>query len=165
MNGPLVDSEQFPRNDIDIPTVRQARHQIICLQNDHKNLMKTIEAELHKLHDSIRSERTEPMDVDESNPAGETKLPTVFARIDRVDQGSPAERAGLQIADEIVQFGSVRADNFSNLSEIGDVLQHSINKTVIVSVLRKGEQHRLPLKPSTWSGRGLLGCIIVPIKK
>lgn len=66
--------------------------------------MKTIEAELHKLHDSIRSERTEPMDVDESNPAGETKLPAVFARIDRVDQGSPAERAVSTINDYFPSF-------------------------------------------------------------
>src|SRR5688572_17106761 len=30
MDGPLVDAEQFPRNDIDIVSVREARRQIIC---------------------------------------------------------------------------------------------------------------------------------------
>lgn len=30
MNGPLVDSEGFPRNDIDVYQVRHARHKIIC---------------------------------------------------------------------------------------------------------------------------------------
>ena len=30
MDGPLVDAEQFPRTDIDLYTVRQARHRIIC---------------------------------------------------------------------------------------------------------------------------------------
>ena len=30
MDGPLIDEEQFPRNDIDVYTVRHARHRIIC---------------------------------------------------------------------------------------------------------------------------------------
>lgn len=30
MDGPLVDREQFPRSDIDVYTVRQARHKISC---------------------------------------------------------------------------------------------------------------------------------------
>ena len=30
MNGHLVDDQQFPRNDIDIPTVRCARHRVTC---------------------------------------------------------------------------------------------------------------------------------------
>jgi Nas2 N_terminal domain len=30
MNGPLLDSEGFPRNDIDVYSVRHARHRIIC---------------------------------------------------------------------------------------------------------------------------------------
>jgi len=30
MDGPLVDEEQFPRADIDVRAVRQARHRVIC---------------------------------------------------------------------------------------------------------------------------------------
>lgn len=30
MNGPLVDAEGFPRDDIDLYQVRSARHDIIC---------------------------------------------------------------------------------------------------------------------------------------
>ena len=30
MDGPLVDTEGYPRSDIDIYSVRHARHQIIC---------------------------------------------------------------------------------------------------------------------------------------
>ena len=30
MDGPLVDSEQFPRSDIDIYSVRLARNKIVC---------------------------------------------------------------------------------------------------------------------------------------
>jgi len=30
MDGPLVDAQQFPRADIDVRVVREARHRIIC---------------------------------------------------------------------------------------------------------------------------------------
>merc|ERR1712241_1318258 len=39
MNGPLIDNEGYPRNDIDIVKVRTARQKIICLSNDHKEKM------------------------------------------------------------------------------------------------------------------------------
>lgn len=50
MNESLVDEDGFPRNDIDVYQVRQARHQIICLQNDLKALLKEIEAGLIEVH-------------------------------------------------------------------------------------------------------------------
>lgn len=168
MDGPLVDAEQFPRNDIDIPTVREARHKIICLQNDHKSLMKEIETELYKLHEQLRlqCEQQQPMDIDENQAAANQKPVLVpFARVDRVDAGSPSEKAGLQVADEIVQFGSISTSNFEKLNQIGELVQHSINKSVSILVLRNGERLRVSLKPATWAGRGLLGCIIFPIPK
>lgn len=36
MDDPLVDNEGFPRNDIDIYTVRTARNRIICKLNGHQ---------------------------------------------------------------------------------------------------------------------------------
>lgn len=50
MNEPLVDADGFPRNDIDVYQVRTARSQIICLQNDLKELMKEIERGLGDVH-------------------------------------------------------------------------------------------------------------------
>lgn len=44
----LVDG--YPRNDIDVYQVRQARHAIICLQNDLKQIMKDIEVGLIAIH-------------------------------------------------------------------------------------------------------------------
>lgn len=166
MDGPLMDAEQFPRNDIDIPTVREARHQVICLQNDHKSLMKEIETELYKLHEQLRLQHEQqPMDIDENQAINQKPALVPFARVDRVDAGSPSEKAGLQVADEIVKFGSISASNFEKLNQIGELVQHSINKPVSILVLRNGEELRVSLKPSTWAGRGLLGCIIVPMKK
>ena len=34
INGPLVDADGFPRNDIDVPVVRDARHQVACIFSD-----------------------------------------------------------------------------------------------------------------------------------
>ena len=50
MNGPLIDSEGYPRNDIDIVKVRTARQKIICLMNDHKEIMKKISDALESIH-------------------------------------------------------------------------------------------------------------------
>ena len=43
VSGPLVDAEGFPRADVDVYRVRQARHLLARKQTDHKHVMKTIE--------------------------------------------------------------------------------------------------------------------------
>lgn len=55
MNESLLDAEGFPRADIDVYAVRQARHQIICLQNDLKAIMKDIEKGLINVHAEART--------------------------------------------------------------------------------------------------------------
>lgn len=50
MTESLVDDFGFPRNDIDVYQVREARHHIICLQNDLKTLLKEIEQGLTEVH-------------------------------------------------------------------------------------------------------------------
>jgi 26S proteasome non-ATPase regulatory subunit 9 len=42
-NQPLVDSEGFPRADLDVHNVRIARHTLATLQTDHLEVMKQIE--------------------------------------------------------------------------------------------------------------------------
>lgn len=163
MNGPLVDDQQFPRADIDVRVVREARHRIICLQNDHKDVMKQIEAKLHELHAQSSSDETAaPMEVNGEHHAVNY---VAFARIDRVDDGSPASSAGLQVGDEIIQFGSVSNANFVNMQSIATIVEHSKGKSLPVMVRRDGLQKRLAVTPNTWSGRGLLGCHIVPLSK
>ena len=44
LKKPLVDHEGFPRNDIDVYDTRHKRHRLACLQTDHKQIMKEIEA-------------------------------------------------------------------------------------------------------------------------
>ena len=48
MKNPLVDAEEFPRNDV--YTIRTARNKIIALENDCRNVIKKIERKLEDFH-------------------------------------------------------------------------------------------------------------------
>lgn len=104
MTGPLVDAEGFPRNDIDIYQVRQARQTIICLQNDHKELMNQIQTMLNQYHAEIATtdpelvNRASALDLKEdergSGGANITPLDTrVLVLVNLVSPNSPAEEA------------------------------------------------------------------------
>ncbi|XP_037949213.1 26S proteasome non-ATPase regulatory subunit 9-like isoform X1 [Teleopsis dalmanni] len=172
MNGPLVDENGFPRTDIDIYQVRQARQQIICLQNDHKTLMKQIEQNLHKLHKEASEEEqhqnisnvTANLQLEDGNSthnASDNASPAIV-KVTLISPGSPAEDAGLCVDDEIIEFGTINASNFErNLNQIGAVVNHMKDQKVYLKVRRGHQLQRLLLIPKIWSGRGLLGCNIV----
>ncbi|XP_020511571.2 26S proteasome non-ATPase regulatory subunit 9 isoform X1 [Labrus bergylta] len=166
VEGPLVDEEGFPRADVNLYQIRAARHDISCLQNDHKAIMVEIEEALHQLHAREKAKREQ----DEAGAQGDAMelqvtLPPPFARVDAVTQGSPACGAGLRVGDEVIEFGSVNTGNFQNLQNIASVVQHSEGKLLRVSVIRGGQKAQMSLTPQRWSGRGLLGCNIVPIHR
>nr|XP_044989035.1 26S proteasome non-ATPase regulatory subunit 9 isoform X1 [Jaculus jaculus] len=172
MNEPLVDREGYPRADVDLYQVRTARHNIICLQNDHKAVMKQVEEALHQLH--ARDKEKQARDMAEahreamSQRLGSTEnstAPQAFAKVNSVSPGSPASLAGLQVDDEIVEFGSVNTQNFQSLQNIGSVVQHSEGKPLNVTVIRSGGKHQLRLVPTRWAGKGLLGCNIIPLQR
>lgn len=54
INGSLLDSEGFPRADIDIMRVRTLRNRLAHLRTDHKDIMKRIEHLLPQLHEMAR---------------------------------------------------------------------------------------------------------------
>ncbi|XP_068594677.1 26S proteasome non-ATPase regulatory subunit 9 [Brachionichthys hirsutus] len=166
VEGPLVDEEGFPRADVNLYQIRAARHNISCLQNDHKAIMVEIEEALHKLHarEKAKRERDESGAQEEAMERRVT-LPPPFARVDAVTQGSPACGAGLRVGDEVVEFGSVNAENFRNLQNIASVVQHSEGKPLRIAVIRDGQKAQMSLTPQRWSGRSLLGCNIVPIHR
>lgn len=162
----MVDGEGFPRADVNLYQIRTARHNISCLQNDHKAIMAEIEEALHNLHAREKAKR----ERDEAEAQGEAMeqevtLPPPFARVDAVTQGSPASGAGLRVGDELIEFGSVNTGNFQNLQNIASVVQHSEGKPLRVVVIRDGQRVPMSLTPQRWSGRGLLGCNIVPIPR
>ncbi|XP_026124067.1 26S proteasome non-ATPase regulatory subunit 9 [Carassius auratus] len=164
MDAPLVDEEGFPRADVDLYKVRTARHNISCLQNDHKAIMVEIEEALHKLHASARV-KPEKEETKKEVTEPSVSLPAPFALLDAVTPGSPAFQAGLRVGDEVIEFGSVNTQNFRNLRDIASVVQHSEGKSLRVGVIRSGQEVHLNLTPKQWSGRGLLGCNLVPLHR
>ncbi|XP_053181311.1 26S proteasome non-ATPase regulatory subunit 9 [Scomber japonicus] len=166
VEGPLVDAEGFPRADVNLYQIRTARHSISCLQNDHKAIMLEIEEALHRLHAREKAKRDQDeAEAQEEAMEQQVTLPSPFARVDAVTQGSPACRAGLRVGDELIEFGSVNTDNFQNLQNIASVVQHSEGKPLRVALIRDGQRAQMSLTPQRWSGRGLLGCNIVPIPR
>ncbi|XP_016074530.1 PREDICTED: 26S proteasome non-ATPase regulatory subunit 9 [Miniopterus natalensis] len=168
MNEPLVDCEGYPRSDVDLYQVRTARHNIVCLQNDHKAVMKQVEEALHQLHARDKEKQARDMAEAQEEAMSQSEgpgTPQAFARVNSISPGSPASIAGLQAGDEIVEFGSVNTQNFQSLQNIGSLVQHSEGKPLNVTVLRRGEKHRLRLVPMHWTGKGLLGCHIIPLQR
>ncbi|NXX77337.1 PSMD9 ATPase, partial [Urocolius indicus] len=158
LSGPLVDAEGYPRDDIDLYQVRTARHNIICLQNDHKALMKQVEEALQQLHAREKEKHARDEAEAQAEAMGHKQsLPQAFARVNAVTPGSPASISGLQVDDEIVEFGSVNINNFQNLQNIATVLQHSQGSTLSVTVIRGGKKVYMGLTPKRWAGEGLLG--------
>jgi 26S proteasome non-ATPase regulatory subunit 9 len=160
MTEPLVDREGYPRNDIDVYQVRHARHKIICLQNDFKALTKEIEQKLEILHQMGNGSESSPMDIGES----EERRRVPIARVNLVSEGSPAYHAGLECEDLILTFGSIDCENFQSIADIGGIVQRSRGQLVNVTVKRQSALVKLALIPGEWSGRGLLGCNIVPVE-
>ncbi|XP_007936336.1 26S proteasome non-ATPase regulatory subunit 9 [Orycteropus afer afer] len=174
MSEPLVDGEDYPRADVDLYQVRTARHNIVCLQNDHKAVMKQVEEALHQLH--ARDKEKQARDVAEAqsealrgrpglSPSESPRPPQAFAKVNSISPDSPASIAGLQVDDEIVEFGSVNVQNFQSLQNVGSVVQHSEGRPLNVTVIRRGERHQLRLVPTRWAGKGLLGCNIIPLQR
>ncbi|XP_037578363.1 LOW QUALITY PROTEIN: 26S proteasome non-ATPase regulatory subunit 9-like [Dermacentor silvarum] len=169
MDEPLVDNEGYPRSDIDVYKVRHARHRIICLLNDHRRFMKDIEKSLHDYHAQMSRNGAEnggPATVtQQQNVArgGSAAAPLPFAVVGKVENGSPADIAGLSAGDKIVKFGSVNAGNFKDVTDIAAVVQHSVGRPVNVLVKRDANAVSVVLTPKQWHGKGLLGCTVLPM--
>lgn len=160
MNDPLT-FHGFPRNDIDIFQVRHARHEIICLQNDLKALMKLIEKGLERIHACDKHDLS--FKQLQKNLPAETVYKKAIARINNVIVGSPGYEAGIKVSDEIIEFGSLNESNFESVNQISDLIYHSQNKTVHVKLLRDGQIIETIIIPKTWAGNGLLGFNIMSL--
>lgn len=168
----MVDAEGFPRPEIDVRSVRIARTQIICLQNDLKEITKSIEEGLEKyfVENKDKVLFTPPgsssSSTDSSSRAASSSTENQnlkpFVVVNLVSPESPAESAGIQVRDKFLAFGSITAVNFKDLAQIGDLVKSSVNREIRVKVKRDDKIEELILVPKIWSGRGLLGCNIVP---
>jgi len=182
LTGGLVDNEGFPVGDYgEIVEVRASRNKLSMLQTDHKDVMKQIEQMLVSYHsllaqvkaDSNTTTSTTPSSsiasvapstaASSSSPSSEQCAP--LCSIGAVSESSPSESAGLKVGDLILKFGSVTQKSETVLQDISRVVRESENQVVDVEVLRgDGVKVSLKLTPAKWSGVGLLGCFIQPIK-
>ncbi|XP_045505207.1 26S proteasome non-ATPase regulatory subunit 9 [Colias croceus] len=176
MQDALVDCDGFPRNDIDVYKVRHARHRIICLQNDHKEIMKQIERGLTEVHSSFvgssgqgTSRRIVPVQNYTNGHAsmnghsamnGNDDVGQCFAIVGPVQEGSPAELAGLCENDEILQFGSINHNNFTEITQVHQIVSHSVGQRIQVRVKRNDLVQSITVVPRPWEQPGLLGCQI-----
>lgn len=64
---PLVDSQGFPRADIDVHDATIKRNRLACIDTDHLNLMKEIESLLHELHSKSKLLPKPPKDQTRKN--------------------------------------------------------------------------------------------------
>ncbi|KAJ2940876.1 hypothetical protein O0L34_g10136 [Tuta absoluta] len=179
MHDPLVDSEGYPRTDIDVYKVRHARHNIICLQNDHKAIMRRIEQGLAEVHAELRPDGVNQAPLNQNGSAftnghalngvshsGDDIMSirendVGFATITFVHEGSPADVAGLQPQDEVFQFGSINIHNFVDIMQVHNVVTHSVGQNVRLLVRRNNCVLNLSVTPRPWGQPGLLGCQIV----
>ncbi|KAJ8483474.1 hypothetical protein ONZ51_g4671 [Trametes cubensis] len=165
MDTPLVDSEGFPRADIDVWAVRHARVRIIELRNDHKALMDKIMLALQEVYDPDQQSQDASAANSEAANGSDIALQP-FARVDGVAPGSPAASAGLLREDLILSFGPLTKSSFasSSLQPLAEFVTAQENQEVVIEVLRADDRRvRLTFIPRRgWGGRGLLGCHIVP---
>ncbi|XP_014611658.1 PREDICTED: 26S proteasome non-ATPase regulatory subunit 9 [Polistes canadensis] len=161
MNDALVDSEGYPRQDIDVYQVRHARNRIICLTNDHKALMTKIEAGLHKVHSLSGNQAQE---ASTTSDIVEPFSSEPFLRVNLVSPSSPAELAGIQVNDLIIEFGSINYKNFKSLKDIATLVEHSRYKSLDIKLKRGSNIFALTLIPRPWIGKGLMGCNVIPLE-
>lgn len=183
----LVDSEGYPRGDIDLFEVRAKRNRLAIINTDYRTLMKEIEAEVKNLHASLLN--TEEKDSDASQSAKvpdsqvdlvqlddihqsevrepvRTRVNTIMipiAIIDEILAESPAATCGLMDGDELLSIGSIDYKISNPMSVIPKLVYDNANSPIPLVVRRGGDVLELELTPRQWSGRGLLGCHLSPV--
>eukprot|EP00761_Pharyngomonas_kirbyi_P000125 gb/GECH01000125.1/.p1 GENE.gb/GECH01000125.1/~~gb/GECH01000125.1/.p1 ORF type:complete len:209 (+),score=67.22 gb/GECH01000125.1/:1-627(+) len=171
LTGDLVDHQGFPRADLDLPAIREQRNKIARLRTEHDEIMKQIEKGLHSFHQSnkpsFQEQKTQSKTNNEipSTTKTEETNRQPFLSIEEVSPGSPAEESGLKPNDRILKFGTITSDNPYGLSAVAEVVKNSVGRSIEIQVQREQDQKRtLRLIPHSWSGRGVLGCRLVPFK-
>uniref|UniRef100_A0AC34FR28 Nas2 N-terminal domain-containing protein n=1 Tax=Panagrolaimus sp. ES5 TaxID=591445 RepID=A0AC34FR28_9BILA len=166
MKAPLVDAQDFPRNDINIYEVRDARVNIIRLRNDRDQLTKEIEEKISNIHTDTtktdpKTSQTAAVEDDEPPVRRTTNKPIL--RISSVSEGSPAEEGGLEVDDLVIQFGKLHGDNFTGLEQLAEETKSYLGKVLKITVLRGTRVYRLQFHPREWAGRGIFGAGLLPL--
>lgn len=161
MRQPLV-INGFPRNDVDVVTIRLIRTKIIRLRNDHAFVLELLENHLReRLQQTSQPETVVNREIGEAPPS---RVYVPFAVIREVAPNGPAEASGLRPGDALTLFDSdIHAGNHSKLAAVASRVRDKIGKEIPVDLLRDGQKVLVILVPTdNWGGRGVLGCHLVP---
>lgn len=180
----LIDSEGYPRGDIDIYNVKNKRKRLSEINVDYKILMKQIETTMLTLYQSFPSDNRDSANaISKSHDPSTTTVvasdtatqsaPTItsraIAKLDQILVSSPAWTAGIQEGDELLQFGAVSSATPDFLKRIAKLVGESLNQQVPLLLRRTNattkdpELVQLSITPASWGGRGLLGCHLSPV--
>jgi len=88
-----------------------------------------------------------------------------WCKCDSVAEDSPAAAAGLREGDVIVRFGTLsKLTAGEGLASLGALVGANKGVELKIVVLREAgtSYETLRLTPNEWSGRGMLGCHVVP---
>mmetsp|Transcript_24367 Transcript_24367/g.35756 ORF Transcript_24367/g.35756 Transcript_24367/m.35756 type:complete len:218 (+) Transcript_24367:44-697(+) len=178
VKGSLCDSEGFPRADIDLYEVRRKRNRLAVINTDYNLLMKEIGNELAAIHSGITddddaNETPEIRPAEVSEPAlegvsdrkrdADSVILIPIAVIDEILPESPAHSAGLVDGDLLLAFGTIDHRTQSPMNAIPRVVMDNKDKSIDIVVRRNNTEISLTLVPTTWAGRGLLGCHLSPV--
>lgn len=162
----------FPRNDVDVNHIREMRHRLAVLRTDLKQLVQRIDTDMQQLHQSTRTTATTTATTKTKEAEDDDQNVNIapFARVNAVAPDSPAAESGLRNGDLVLRFGSLTRTEIDThgLKMLGEFVSHRVNQPVYILVQRtshagnKSERVQVKLTPRVWSGRGYLGCHLVP---
>lgn len=93
LQTPLVDSQGFPRADIDVYAVRHARVRIIELQNDLRAVVDEIAVALGNIYDPVSGVLGSKRQETQNETQLDNQITKPFAKVDGVAPASPAALA------------------------------------------------------------------------
>ncbi len=179
VKDPLVDTEGFPRSDIDVHAVLEKRNRLSIINTDHRKLMMEIEVLLGKLHSDLppfaSSSSSSSSNSGSNGISGITSTMSTmvtssqrpFALIDEILEGSPAQLATLENGDLLYEFGAVKYQmGIDAIQQLPDFVKPNLNKAIKLKISRppNTDIFEVEIIPRSWGGRGVLGCHFSPFK-
>ncbi|KAG2731512.1 hypothetical protein G9P44_005099 [Scheffersomyces stipitis] len=171
MDTPLVTHDGFPRNDVDVVSIRLIRVKVIRLRNDNKTIIGLLEDKM--IQEFASRQQNEPESSSQSEQSGSesqrsqqaSRFVVPFALVKDVANQGPAYIAGLRDDDKVIVFDEdIHAANHNKLANVVTRVRNSINRGIPVEVFRGEERLQLILQPTmNWGGQGVLGCRFIPL--
>ncbi|XP_049289714.1 26S proteasome non-ATPase regulatory subunit 9 isoform X2 [Anopheles funestus] len=171
LSEPVTDGESYPRSDIDVYAVRQARNSIIYLQNDRKKIMAEIEKGMALFFEQERNTFVqeqlpiEPMSVADCDE--DVIKPTLepFVVVEKVEPGQLADRMGITIKDKILQIGTLSSQNFKGLNQIQTMINNARGGKLQFVVRKASTGKDVTIEMDLSSAETRLGLFVKPLKE